>query len=59
MANDRKINLKDALKAVDEWLNSDDTWVTDKSGNVIEGGLIACKPSTMTKKFIEKMNTKK
>ena len=54
----RPIDLKDALKTVDEWLNSDDTWVTDEDGNKIEGGLIACKPGTMMGKFIEKMNNK-
>ena len=53
---ERNISLKNALKAVDEWLNSDDTWVTDKDGNKIEGGLIACNPASMTHKFIEKMS---
>lgn len=53
---ERNISLKNALKAVDEWLNSDDTWVTDKYGNKIEGGLIACTNGGMTNKFVEKMS---
>lgn len=51
---DKLITLKNALKAVDDWLNSEDTWVTDKDGNIIEGGLIACEPASMTRRFLSK-----
>jgi len=54
----RTIELTDALKAVDEWLNSDETWVTDSDGNKIEGGLIAAKTGSMLSRFIGKMPKK-
>lgn len=54
----RTIGLQDALKAVDGWLNSDDTWVTDKNGNRIKNGLIATKSGSMTNRFLAKMKKK-
>lgn len=45
--------LSKHLKAVDEWLNSDDVWVTDKDGKKIEGGLVACKPGTLLSRMLK------
>ena len=35
------------MKAVDSWLKSDNTFVTDKNGKVIKGGLIDCKKGSL------------
>ena len=55
----RPIALQDAMKGVDEWFNSDDTWVTDSEGNKIEGGMIRCNTGSLLNKFLSKMILKK
>lgn len=44
--------LKAAMMVVDKWLKSDNTWVTDKDGNKIEGGLIDCKSGSLLKALL-------
>lgn len=51
----RKINLQDAMKAVDEWLNSDDTRCADKDGDPIPDATIQCAKGSLLHRFIEKM----
>lgn len=40
------------MKAVDEWVKSDDTFVTDKDGKLIEGGLIDRKKGSLLTRII-------
>lgn len=51
--SERLIPLEGVLKAVDEWLKSDDTWVTDKDGNKIEGGLIDVKKGALLTRLLK------
>jgi hypothetical protein len=53
---ERLLPLKNALKAVDDWLKSDDTWVTDAQGNKVDGGLICCKPGALLNRMIGEMS---
>lgn len=45
--------LQDVMRVVHEWLNSDDTFVTDKDGNKIEGGLIDCKKGSLLERMVD------
>jgi len=53
--DNRLVLLYDALYAVDQWLNSDDVWVTDKDGNRIEGGRVETKSGSLTLKLLSYM----
>ena len=50
MENTKEIHR--ILQIVDEWLKSDDTFVTNKFGQKIEGHLIDCKKGTLLKRLI-------
>ena len=51
----RSLPLQKALIAVDDWLKSDDTWVTDAQGNKVDGGLICCKSGALLNRMIKLM----
>jgi NTP pyrophosphatase (non-canonical NTP hydrolase) len=54
----RPIELLDAMKAVNQWLNSSDTWCTDGNTNVIADAYIHAKPGTLLQRMIAKMTKK-
>ncbi len=49
---DRTLTLTQVLTVVDQWLKSDDIWVTDKDGVKVEGGLIQCERLTLTLRLL-------
>lgn len=53
MQDSRIIALYDAMKSVDEWLNSESVFVLDKDGNRIEGGKVDCVKGSLLEKFME------
>lgn len=50
--SDKKLMFR-VMKAVDSWLKSDDTFVTDKDGNLIPNALIDCKKGTLLTRIVK------
>lgn len=48
-----KEEIQSILEIVDSWLNSDETFVTDKDGKRIEGGLIDCKKCSLLNRLLK------
>jgi len=48
-----KRTMLNIMRTVDEWLNSEDTFVTDKEGKIIKDGLIDCKKGSLLTRIIK------
>jgi myo-inositol-hexaphosphate 3-phosphohydrolase len=52
-SSSNKKTMYNVMKVVDEWLKSEDTFVTDKDGLIIKDGLIDCKKGSLLTRIIK------
>lgn len=51
-SSERLMGMQDVMKTIDEWLKSDDVFVTDRSGNRVDG-LVGCESGSLMKRLIK------